>query len=224
MEPEGQLSSRASRMNLDRRNGGRPYPSCRRTHRGMNNYRCSIISAFFLLLSLWASASAEDVALRLEYYQSQEAEVVDRVQMMRLVKEKQKQKLYDDMIVADESSRRTINALLRIFEQYESDQLRRALPARARVFSEVFIVPAGEASSRAVMVSGKGLYCRFDVRSKNSRTVSAGMSVVYDEQEIYSGTPAAYPMDQFILLHEDIGTGFFSRTLEMLFLKITDSG
>ncbi|UCD36009.1 MAG: hypothetical protein JSU90_04025, partial [Nitrospiraceae bacterium] len=131
----------------------------------MRTYGWVIIGTVLLLLTLAASVTAEDFALTMEYYQSREAEVVDQVRMIRLAKEKQKQKLYDDLIVADESSRRTINALLGIFERFESDQLRRALPDRSRVFSQTFTVPPGNASSRAAMVSGKGLYCRFTVRS-----------------------------------------------------------
>ena len=71
--------------------------------------------AILLFMFLSSAASAREIVLTLEYYRTDNKDIIDGIYLMELANEKQKQKLYDDLMIADEGSRRTLNALLYIF-------------------------------------------------------------------------------------------------------------
>ena len=106
----------------------------------MNIYRFCMVLVVLLLMSL-PSYAAADLILSLEYYHTSNTEIIDKIIVTKLMHEEQKEKLYDDLLVADDSSRRTLNALLDIFEWHQTNQFRRAMTWESRVFASDFMVP-----------------------------------------------------------------------------------
>ena len=174
-----------------------------------------------LLLIFLPSFAAADVILSLEYYHTSNTELIDKIIVTKLMHEEQKEKLNDDLLVADDSSRRTLNALLDIFEWYQTNQFRKAMTWESMVFSSDFIVPENEISSRSVILSGRQLDISFNVQEARDRHVPVGMNILYDYRELYSDIPRVYPFDKPILLSDVNTPEDSSQDLEILILKIT---
>jgi hypothetical protein len=176
--------------------------------------------AIILVMFLSSAASAREIALTLEYYRTDNKGIIDGIYMMELANEKQKQKLYDDLIIADEGSRRTLNELLYIFEWNQVRQLRGALTRKSRVFTSEFIVPESSMSAQSVMLGEKKLYVNFNVKARRNNTVPVGMTIIYDDRQLYYGVPKAYPMDRLVLLHDLSHKENGDEELEVLIIKI----
>jgi hypothetical protein len=186
----------------------------------MKKNRFYILPAILLLIFFSSAASAGEIALTLEYYRTDNKDIIDGVYMMELANEKQKQKLYDDLMIADEGSRRTLNALIYIFEWNQVLQLRNALTRKSRVFTREFIVPESSISSQSVMLDGKELYVHFNLKARRNHTVPVGMTIMYDDRQLYFGIPKAYPMDRFVILHDMSHKENGNEELEVLIMKI----
>jgi hypothetical protein len=186
----------------------------------MKKYRFYIIPAILLFMFLSSAASAREIALTLEYYRTDNKGIIDGIYIMELANEKQKQKLYDDLIIADEGSRRTLNELLYIFEWNQVLQLRNALTRKSRVFTSEFIVPESSISSQSVMLDDKELNVHFKVKARRNHTVPVGMTIMYDDRQLYFGIPKAYPMDRLVLLHDLSHKENDNEELEVLIIKI----
>ena len=186
----------------------------------MKKYRFYIMPAILLFMFLSSAASAREIVLTLEYYRTDNKDIIDGIYLMELANEKQKQKLYDDLMIADEGSRRTLNALLYIFEWNQGRQLRGALTRKSRVFTWEFIVPESSISSQSVTLDGKELYVHFNVKARKNSTVPVGMTIMYDDRQLYFGIPKAYPMDRFVLLHDLSHKEDGNEELEVLIIKI----
>ncbi len=169
---------------------------------------------------LSSAASAREITLTLEYYRTDNKGIIDGIYLMELAHEKQKQKLYDDLIIADEGSRKTLNALLYIFEWNQVRQLRGALTRKTRVFTSEFIVPESSMSSQSIVLEEKELYVHFKVKSRRNRTVPVGMTIIYDDRQLYYGVPKSYPMDRLVLLHDSNHKENGYEEMEVLIIKI----
>jgi len=165
-------------------------------------------------------AFAGDLALTLEYYQTDNIDRIDSIYIMKMTIDEERQKLYDDLINADESSRRTLNSIIDILDWYQVSQLRKTLSLREKVFSEDIIVPENLPSSRSISLPEGVLDLNMNIQKKRNHHVPMGMQVVYDDRLIFSDTPRVYPMDKFILLTNLERSVFDSRALDLLFLKI----
>jgi hypothetical protein len=179
------------------------------------------VSIILLLIFLPSSALAKDLVITLEYFHTSDPELVDRVNIVELVNKKQREKIYDDLINADESSRRTLSALADIFEWYRISNFQRVLTRESRVFLESFIVPADSITSQSVIISGRQLDIYFNVQSQKNLHVPLGLNIIYDGKELYSDIPRVYPMDKLILLRDLDDSADFTQEVEILILKIT---
>ena len=186
----------------------------------MKKIRLFATGAVLLIIFLPSFASARDVGLTLEYYQTSDKAIIDRVYVTELKNEEYKEKLYSDLMTADAGSRRTLNALIDIFEWYNIDRFRNALSG-GRVFSEEFVLPEDSLSSQNVMVSEKELDVRFNIRTRRNRHVPVGMKIVYDFRELFEDSPKPYPMDRYILLNAMNSKIEDSEILEVLMMKLT---
>jgi hypothetical protein len=179
------------------------------------------VSIILLLIFLPSSALAKDLVITLEYFHTSDPELVDRVNIVELVNKKQREKIYDDLINADESSRRTLSALADIFEWYRISNFQRVLTRESRVLLESFIVPADSITSQSVIISGRQLDIYFNVQSQKNLHVPLGLNIIYDGKELYSDIPRVYPMDKLILLRDLDDSADFTQEVEILILKIT---
>lgn len=195
-------------------------PVKRNSDSTMTKYRLYIVSTILILLLLPSRIFAEELMLTLEYYQTSNREVIDSVYKTELINEGQKQQIYDDLIIADEGSRRTLNTLLEIFEWYHIDQFRKAL-TWSRVFTQDFVVSENSISSMNVVLPGGPFDVSFTVKGIRNHSVSLGMSIIYDDRALFFSTPQAIPMDKFVLLHERNIREEGNEELEVLILKIT---
>ncbi len=185
----------------------------------MKKYRLYIVSVILFVLLLPSFIFAKELMLTLEYYQTSNREVVDSVYQTELINEGQKQQIYDDLIIADEGSRRTLNTLLEIFEWYQIDQFRKAL-TWSRVFTQDFIVSEDSISSQNVILPGGPLDVSFTVKKRRNRAVPLGMSLIYDDRAVFFSIPKTLPMDEFVLLHDRNTREDGNEELEVLILKI----
>ena len=166
-------------------------------------------------------ASAVDFVVTLEYYQTSESAIIDKIKIMEKMNDEKRQILYDDRTYADESSGRTLNALLDIFQWYQITQYRDTMTQDTLLFSQDFIVSENEATYHGIEVPEGRLDVSFDVRSGKNRKVRIGFRVIFNNVELYSGTPSEYPIDKFMLLHESYLEIDDEKELEMLFIKVT---
>ena len=179
-----------------------------------------VITVILLLMVLPSFASEREIGMTLEYYHTGNKEIINRVYVMELTNEENKQKLYNDLRSADEGSQRTLNALLGIFKWYHVSQFRKALTPESRVFSEEFIVPEDAISSQSAMLLEKQLDISFHIKTKRNRFVPVGMNIIYDYRELFSDIPRYYPMDKFILLDAVNMENDGDEVLEVLIMKL----
>ncbi len=185
----------------------------------MTKYRLHMSAAILFLLLLPSFIFAKELMLTLEYYQTSNREVVDSVYKTELINEGQKQQIYDDLIIADEGSRRTLNTLLEIFKWYQIDQFRKAL-IWSRVFTQDFIVSENSISSQNVILPGGQLDASFTVKKRRNHAVPLGMSIIYDDRALFFSIPKTLPMDKFVLLHDRNTREDGNEELEVLILRI----
>jgi hypothetical protein len=177
-----------------------------------------LIALFFLLPP---SIAKGDYIITFEYFKTSNPAVVGNIKMMESTNSEKRRILHDDMEYADESSRRTLMSLMDIFKWYQVTQYREAFPQDSLVFSQDFIVKENEATYHGVEVAGEPLVVSLDVRSKKNREIPVGIKITYNNVNLFSGQPTAYPLDELTLLHESYLEADDDNELEMLFLKIT---
>jgi Fic family protein len=170
------------------------------------------------------SASAGELIFTIEYYHTNNDEIIDKLRIMEEANEDHRQNIYTSMENADEGSLRTLNMLLDILKWQQNRQYRDTLTASNRIFSQDFIIEENDSLYQGVMLPGGWLDVSFHVKTKKRHNISSKIRASYNSIELFSGAQTVYPVDKLILLHESYTASDNGNELGIFFLEITRCG